>query len=202
MKEVTIAPTSATSSMKSVTSAAATGPLNYQIPGQFFVANSKKWTYKFNMYFGSQRTFRQVFTDFDVYHGGWDPKKPGGVHLVAWTQFKGWATMMKYLNATTKMTKYRWVYKPKGSVGGSTPIMKPGNTYHAHIYWDGVLHRNGFRLTKGGLFYDEDFALLGASSFTYGSLFIVFGHGKNGPDGPESRSPNWKWSNLDIDLIP
>jgi hypothetical protein len=195
MKDVTVPKTSSATTE-------ATGSLVYEIPGQFFVASSKKWSYRFNMYFGSTRTFRQAITNFDVYHGGWDPKKTSGVHLVEWMQFDGWGTCLKYLNATTKMTKYRWLYKPKASIGGTTPILKPGNTYHITTAWDGVLRKNTYTATKGGIFYDTDFALLGTSSFTYSKLFVVFGHGSNGPHGPEARSPNWRWSNLKVELNP
>ncbi|MGH7857802.1 MAG: hypothetical protein ACREQY_10770, partial [Candidatus Binatia bacterium] len=70
----------------------------YQIPGQFFVAGPGKWAYRYTMYFFPSKTIRKIFTDFDVYHAGWDPAKPGGIHLVMWMQERGWATLLGYYN--------------------------------------------------------------------------------------------------------
>ena len=174
----------------------------YQIGGQFFVAKSGQWSYKYTMYFGTRKTWRQTFVDYDVYHNGWDPVKPGGIHLLSWLQYEGWSQMLQYFNALSKHNRFRWNYTPSAVAPNKAPVLKKGNTYHAHTYWDGVLHRNGYLVSLNGVPYVGNYAFMGGSSWSYTKLFISFAHPKNGPHGPEARSPGWRWSNLKIELVP
>jgi hypothetical protein len=175
---------------------ATTGSYVFTIPGTFLVPGPGKWSYRYYMYFPTVLTFKKVVSELDVYLHQWDPQKPNGIHMVLWMQREGWNTMMQYMNAMKKgVTKYRWNYQPKNNAGQVSPGMKVGNTYHVRAVWDGTLHRNSWSATKGGLPYAGSFGILGANSFNTKRVFVEFAHSRNGSDGPESRSPGWKYSN-------
>lgn len=52
----------------------------------------------------------------------------------------------------------------------------------------------GYTITKAGLPVVNSSNTLGVSSFKASSVFVEFVHSNNGPDGPEARSPGWKYS--------
>lgn len=174
---------------------ATAGSLVFQLPGTFFTPSSAKWSYRYTMSFGSTRTFHKLATDLDVYIAKWDPQKPGGNHLIQWVQMAKWGTMMMYLQTTRgNGTKYSWNFSP-GNNAPKKASLKVLNTYHARVVWDGFLKKNGYAITKAGLPVINSSNTLGVSTFTAPSVFVEFAHSNNGPAGPESRSPGWKYSN-------
>ena len=111
---------------------------------------------------------------------------------------------MQYLNALkSNIQKFRFNYYPSLSTQGS-PGVKPGGAYHVHGSWDGITRKNGYTITTlaGGALYQTKSLNLTKGQFTTVTTFIEFAHPNDGPDGPESRSPGWTWSNFRAEFTP
>lgn len=176
----------------------------FTIPGTFLVAGAGHWSFHYNMGFGASTSYRKAILDVDITVGQWDPKKPTGIHLIWWFQ-KGskWGTdLLQYLNALKRnIQKFRFNYSPSIGTQGS-PGVKPGGAYHVHGEWDGILKKSKYVITQGGNVFQQSSLGLNKGQFTSAATFIEFAHPNDGPDGPESRSPGWTWSNFRAEFVP
>lgn len=167
----------------------------FELPGNFLTCNScGNW--QFDMPFGGSRKFRKIVIDFDVWAKQWDGNNPNGFHCVFWlNNGDKWSNMMGYLNS--KGTQNRMTFQVNYGVDRETnqsPGMQTGTWYHVHYEYDMESGEVWYQLKNGSSVRASTSYQTSANSVTTSKMFIQFG--TQIAEGPESRTPGWKWSDF------
>ena len=176
----------------------------FQLPGTYLTCSKFNHNWQYNMFFPTATTWRKVVLDFDVYVNGWDPNKPGGTHCVMWLNLGSkWSNMFGYLNSlgTRGTMRLKVNYGGDDIKGDNAPGMRPGGNYKVHYEYDGYTKKAFYKL------FNESGALLTQRSFnrqqgafTTNWMRIQFGT-QIAPEGPESKTYNWRFSNFRAEYI-
>ncbi len=173
----------------------------FSLPGNFLTCNScGNW--QFDMPFGSTRRFRKIVIDFDVWAKQWDGNRSNGFHCVFWlNNGQSWSNMMGYLNS--KGTQGRMTFQVNYGVGketNQTPGMQLGTWYHVHYEYDMIEGVVWYELRNGSSVRTSGGYTTSANDVNTSKMFIQFG--TQIAEGPESRTPGWKWSDFTAQFIP
>ena len=182
----------------------ATSSTIFTLPGTFLTCTKYNHNWKFNMNFGSSKTFRKVFVDFDVYVAGWDKQKPSGTHCLLWLNMGSkWENMFGYLNSTGSKggTRFGANYGGSDFRDGKSAGVRIGNTYHVKYGFDLVQDKIWYDINKGTADIVSGTYGRTGNSFTSSSFFIEFGS-QVAPEGPEAKTYGWKFSNYRGEFVP
>jgi hypothetical protein len=159
--------------------------------------------YPFN---GGGVVFKRVTVEFDVYVHRWDPS-PKKAHCLMWLNSgTGWGGMMGYMNAIEGNGVMRFsVNYNISKAQDKSPITQLGRWYRVSYWLDTHV---GTRTVGYQLFNSTATGQVGSVfnsgvSFTHNRTsiplaysFIELGYQKS--DGPEAKTPGWKWANMRI----
>ena len=173
----------------------------FSLPGNFLTCSGcGNWQY--DMPFGSTRRFRKIVLDFDVWAKQWDSGRPNGFHCVFWlNNGSAWSNMMGYLNS--KGTQGRMTFQVNWGVGreaSQNPGMQLGTWYHVHYEYDMIEGAVWYEIRNGASVRVSGSYDTGADEVSTSKMFVQFG--SQIAEGPESRTPGWKWSDLTAQFIP
>ncbi len=109
--------------------------------------------------------------------------------------------MMGYLNS--KGTQGKMTFQVNYGVGretNQTPGMQTGTTYHVHYEYDMVGGEVWYQVKNGSSVRVSGSHNTSANDVTSSKMFIQFG--TQIAEGPESRTPGWKWYDFTAQFIP
>ncbi len=168
--------------------------------------NGSVHNYRVDLPFSGSRRFSEITVDFDFHVGGWDPRKPNGIHCIMWlNNGNAWSNMFGYVNALGPQgnTKFRINNTGHGMVNTTNSgSPHPGGDYHMRYEYDLTRDKALMKITtaSGSPVVSKTINLTGTTFQTSG-FFIEFGYQK-ADEGPESYTPGWTFSNLRAVFIP
>ena len=164
---------------------------------------SHQWgnhNYRINMPFGGSRQFKKVVVDFDFHVGQWDRNHGNGFHCIFWlNNGHAWSNMFGYVNS--RGTKGTTVFQVNATGAGhqetsQNRTVSQNSDYHMHYEYNKTTREVFYKITHagGGELVGRTYQLFGGSTFPTSSFFIEFG--AQLAEGPESYTPNWRFSNF------
>lgn len=183
------------------------GTVVFELDGTFLVCRGcSNW--QFDMPFGGAKQFSKIVLDFEVFVASWDPGRQNGFHCLFWlNNGPKWPDMIAYLNS--KGTQGRMTFQTNRDLGSpigievqSTPGLQLGGTYKIHFEYDTAQRITWFeaRELSGELRVTDVIQLANKNPVSTSKMFIQFG--TQFGHGPESATPNWRFSDFSIQFIP